>query len=102
MSNQLLNIMFKLISVLTHIYIFTNYGHYEVIRKFAATLLFCDVVTGIKLICNCLINGLVLDEAEKLLSCLDDISKSTTSAFKEMVIFMSINKNLSSVSLSLE
>ncbi len=88
--------MFEIFSVLTHIYILTNYGHYEVIRKFAATLLFCCVVNGIKLIGNCLINGLVPDEAEKLLSCLDDISisKSTTPAFKEMVIFMSINKNL--------
>ncbi len=93
---NLINVTFEIYSVMTHIYILINYRHYEVIRKFAATLLFCFVVNCIKAIGNCLINGLVPDEAEILLSCLDDIlvSKSTTSAFKEMVIFMSINKNL--------
>ncbi len=93
---NLINVTFEIYSVLTHIYILINYRHYEVIRKFAATLLFCFTINCIKTIGNCLINGLVPDEAEKLLSSLDNIlvSKSTTSAFKEMVVFLLINKNL--------
>jgi hypothetical protein len=72
-----------------------NYHQYEAIGKFAATLLFCFVVNWIKVIGNCLFNGLVHDEADELLSCLDDISisKLTKSAFEEVVIFMSISRN---------
>ncbi len=40
---------------------FPKYGHYKVITKFAANLLFCCFVTGIILIGNCLIN----DEAKR-------------------------------------
>jgi hypothetical protein len=87
--------MFEMFSILIEIYILIIYGDYEVIRKFAATLLFSSVMNGIKLIGDCLINGLVHDEADKLLSCLDDISisGSKASVLKEVVVFMSISRN---------
>ncbi len=93
---SLINVTFEIYSVLTHIYILINYRQNEAIRKFSATLLFCFVINWIKVIGNCLFNGLVPDEAENLLSCLDNsfILNSTTCAFKEMITFMSINKNL--------
>jgi len=92
---SLINVTYEIYTVLTHIYILINYRQYEAIRKFAATLLFCFVINWIKVIGNCLINGLVHDEADELLSCLDDISisKSTKSAFEEVVILMSISRN---------
>jgi hypothetical protein len=91
----LINVTFEIYTVLTHIYILINYRQYEAIGKFAATLLFCFVVNWIKVIGHCLINGLVHDEADELLTCLDDISTSklTKSAFEELLIFMSISRN---------
>jgi hypothetical protein len=88
--------MFEMFSVLTQIYILIIYGNLEVIQKLAGTLLFTCLANAIKLIGDCLINGLVHDKADELLSCLDDsrISKLTKSVLKEVKIFMSINRNL--------
>jgi hypothetical protein len=87
--------MFDMFAVLTQIYILIIYGKYEVIKRFAGTLLLSSVMNGIKLIGDCLINGLVHDEVDKLLSCLDVISISESKEFilKEVVIFMSISRN---------
>jgi hypothetical protein len=54
------------------------------------------VENSIKLIGDLLINGLVHDEADKLLFYLDDISisKSKESVLKEIEFFISFNRNL--------
>jgi hypothetical protein len=83
-------------SLLTQIYILIIYGNPEVIRKLAVTLLLSCLANAVKLIGDCLINDLVHNEADELLSCLDDIpiSKLTESNLKEVKIFMSLNRNL--------
>jgi len=93
---HLLNVIFEMFSILTQIYILIIYGNYEFINKFSGTLLFSSVSNGLKLIGNCLIHGMVHEEADKLLSCLDDISISTStrSTFKEVIIFMSMSRSL--------
>jgi hypothetical protein len=93
---NLLNVMFEMLTVLTQIYILIIYGNLDVIRKLAVTLLLSCLANAVKLIGDCLINGLVHDEADVLLSCLDDIpiSKLSESDLKEVKIFMSMNRNL--------
>ncbi len=87
--------MFEMLTVLTQIYILIIYGNLEVIRKLAVTLLLTCLANSVKLIGDCLINGLVHDEADELLSSLDDIpiSKLTESDLKEVKIFMSMSRN---------
>jgi hypothetical protein len=93
---HLLNVTLEMFSMLTQIYILIIYGNYEFIKKFSGTLLFSSVSNGLKLIGNCLIHGMVHEEADKLLSCLDDISisKSTKSTFKEVTILLSMSRSL--------
>jgi len=94
----LMNILFEIFSVMTQIYILITSGKYEIIQKISATFVFSIIINSIKLICDCVINGLVYEEAEKLFSCLDHISISKSPkeelTFKEVIFFKSISRDL--------
>ena len=95
---MLINISFKMFAVMTQIYIFIYSGNKEIIRDFVGTLLFICISNAFKLMANCLFNGLVHDESDKLLSSLDNISISKCpkdeDLFNETLLFMSISRNL--------
>ena len=84
--------------VMTQIYIFICSGNKEIIRDYAGTVLISCISNALKLMADCLFNGLVHDESDKLLSSLDNISISKCpideDLFNETLLFMFINRNL--------
>jgi len=90
--------MSTIIILLVQIYILTISTQYKALHTFEELFLFSSITLSLKLVFNCLINGMAHDEADKLLSSLDNITVTKTgyddSTFVEAMIFMLISKDL--------
>ncbi len=91
---MLMSIISGMYAVMIQIYILIIYCKHEAIQEMSGILLSSSISNTIKLIGNCLIHGLVREESDQLLSCLDNISAKDEPVFKEALLFMSIGKDL--------
>ncbi len=95
---QIITTVSTMITLMVEVYIITVGSNYPSLSVFKNLFMFNSLALTFKLIFNCIINGKVYEEADRLLSVLDDITIGKENlddvTFKEAMIFMSISRDL--------